>query len=391
MTLSNTSFSNISLSETNNEIELEAKGNYCLAVITSINVIVSIICLLYITLKLLLNKFIKTILCIMAIQNILSSTILTIANTFMIVFNDQSYITCQSIYSSLFVQFRSISTMTALISIIRYVMVSKASNARVIQKNHITFSIFFCALFPYLNGCIKLMIGGKLVHLCMDLPFDDIEELTLLDRFNGSLFFLSLGSGIFFDHKMMVFVKNRNRIEPIQLIPWKLVDSSEKETDMVVPIRATIISTIFMISFCILIPIFRVLDNFWYITICIALCSITPLPLTVIFSIKKTNAEKKVVQPPQGLQFHNENFEKGISFPLQFHGDFEMVEENVDTERLNELSAIVHVQNNPETPSQDEHDEEAKEIMSKAAKVSSMSNCQNSMKLNVQSLTEINC
>ena len=266
MTLSNTSFSNISLSETNNEIELEAKGNYCLAVITSINVIVSIVCLLYITLKLLLNKFIKTI---MAIQNILSSTILTIANTYMIVFNDQSYITCQSIYSSLFVQFRSISTMTALISIIRYVMVSKASNARVIQKNHITFSIFFCTLFPYLNACIKLMIGGKLVHLCMDLPFDDIEELTLLDRFNGSLFFLSLRSGIFFDHKMMVFVKNRNRIEPIQLIPWKLVDSSEKETDMVVPIRATIISTIFMISFCILIPIFRVLDNFWYITICI--------------------------------------------------------------------------------------------------------------------------
>ena len=133
MTLSNTSFSNISLSETNNEIELEAKGNYCLAVITSINVIVSIICLLYITLKLLLNKFIKTILCIMAIQNILSSTILTIANTFMIVFNDQSYITCQSIYSSLFVQFRSISTMTALISIIRYAMASKASNARLLK------------------------------------------------------------------------------------------------------------------------------------------------------------------------------------------------------------------------------------------------------------------
>ena len=133
MALSNTSNFNISLNETNNEIKLEAKGNYCLAVITLINVIVSIICLLYITFKLLLNKFIKAILCIMAIQNILSSTILTIANTFMIVFNDQSYITCQSIYSSLFVQFRSISTMTALISIIRYAMASKASNARLLK------------------------------------------------------------------------------------------------------------------------------------------------------------------------------------------------------------------------------------------------------------------
>ena len=86
-----------------------------------------------------------------------------------------------------------------------------------------------------------------------------------------------------------------------------------------------------------------------------------------------------MVQPPQGLQFHNENFEKGISFPLQFHEDFEMVEENV------------HAQTNPETPSRDEHNEEAMEIKSKAAKVSSLSNCQNSMMLNVQSLTEINC
>ena len=90
MTLSNTLLFNISVNETNSEFELEAKGNYCLAVITSINVIVSIICVLYITMKLSLNKFIKAILCIMAIQNILSSTILTVANTFMIVFNDQS-------------------------------------------------------------------------------------------------------------------------------------------------------------------------------------------------------------------------------------------------------------------------------------------------------------
>ena len=187
MTLSNTSFFNISLNETSSEIKLEAKGNYSLAVITSINVIVSIICLRYITLKMLLNKFIKAILCIMSIQNILSSTILTIANTFMIVFNEQSYVTCQSMYSSLFVQFRSISTMTALISILRYAMASKASNARLLKQNLVTFSIFFCTLFPYLNTCVKFMIGDKLVDLCMDLQFDDIlllnSSLTLLERF----------------------------------------------------------------------------------------------------------------------------------------------------------------------------------------------------------------
>ena len=259
-----------------------------------------------------------------------------------------------------------------------------------LKQNLVTFSILFCTLFPYLNTCIKLMIGDKLVYLCMDLQFDDIEELTLPERFikffNVSLFFVSLGSGIFFDYKMMIFVKNRNRIEPIQLIPWKSVDSSEKETDMVVPIKATIISTIFMISFCILIPIFIGLDNFWWITIYIALCSITPLPLTVIFSIKKTKTDIKVVQPPQGLQFHNEIFEKGISFPLQFHEDFEVVGENVDTEALDDFSVIVHALTNPETHSQDEPNEEAMETKSKA-----LSNCQNSMTLNVQSLSEVDC
>ena len=239
------------------------------------------------------------------------------------------------------------------------------------------------------------MIGhDKLVYLCMDLQFDDIEELTLLERFikffNASLFFVSLGSGIFFDYKMMVFVKNRNKIEPIQLIPWKSVDSmcsSEKETDMIVPIKATIISTIFMVSFCILIPIFMVLDNFWWITIYIALCSITPLPLTVIFSIKKPKTDIKVVQPPQGLQFHNENFVKGISFPLQFHEDFEVVGENVDA--LNDFSVIGHL-TNLETYSQDESYEEAMEPKSQSSKISPLSNCQNSITLNVENLTEIN-
>ena len=243
------------------------------------------------------------------------------------------------------------------------------------------------------------MIGDKLMDLCMDLQFDDIllsnSSLTLLERFikffNVSLFFVSLGSGILFDYKMIVFVKNRNRIEPIQLIPWKSVDSSEKETDMIVPIKATIISTIFMISFCILIPIFMGLDDFWWITIYIALCSITPLPLTVIFSIKKPKTENKVVQPPQGLQFHNEDFRKGISYPLQFHEDFEAVEENFDQERLNELSVIVHALTNPETPSQDEPNGEAMETNSKASKVTSISNFQTSMMLNVPSLTEIDC
>ena len=116
---------NISLNETNDNTQSNERGSYYLAAITSTNVIVSMICLLYSIFKLSINKFIKIILCIMAIQNIFSSTVMTLANILAMALNSQSYMICQSICSSMFVQFRSNSIMTALISILRYVMFSK--------------------------------------------------------------------------------------------------------------------------------------------------------------------------------------------------------------------------------------------------------------------------
>ena len=92
----NTPFGKIIFLNETNEKEMESNltESYCLAVITSSNVIVSVFCLLYIILKLSLNKFIKRILSIMAIQNIICSTIITISTAVMINLNDQSFWTC---------------------------------------------------------------------------------------------------------------------------------------------------------------------------------------------------------------------------------------------------------------------------------------------------------
>ena len=98
-----------------------------------------------------------------------------------------------------------------------------------------------------------------------------------------------------------------------------------------------------------------------------------------------------MVQPPQGLQFHNENFVKGVSFPLKFHEDFEVVGENVDEESLEDFSVIGHALTNLETHSQNEFYEEAMETKAKSSNISPLSNCQNSITINVESLTEINC
>ena len=100
MVMFNTPFGRIFLNETNDEKMVSNSTEfYYLAAITSSNVIISVFCLLYITLKLSLNKFIKGILSIMAIQNIICCTIMTISTAVMINLNDQSFWTCQRFVS----------------------------------------------------------------------------------------------------------------------------------------------------------------------------------------------------------------------------------------------------------------------------------------------------
>ena len=54
---------------------------------------------------------------------------------------------------------------------------------------------------------------------------------------------------------------------------------------------------------------------------------ILPLPFLLIFTIKQKETKKSLVQPPQALQFHNEDLGKGISYPLQFHENFDTIQE----------------------------------------------------------------
>ena len=54
---------------------------------------------------------------------------------------------------------------------------------------------------------------------------------------------------------------------------------------------------------------------------------ILPLPFLLIFTIKQKETKKSVVQPPRALQFHNEDLSNsGISYPLQFHENFDTIQ-----------------------------------------------------------------
>ena len=99
------------------DIFVDFSGNYCLVATSFMNLIISLLCLFFIIQRLSLNKFIKGILCVMAIQNLVNSTVVIIVNTIMIVYKHKHFITCLTITQTMFLLSRSYSIMTPLISI----------------------------------------------------------------------------------------------------------------------------------------------------------------------------------------------------------------------------------------------------------------------------------
>ena len=153
---------------------------------------------------------------------------------------------------------------------------------------------------------------------------------------NNILHLLSFGSGIFFDVKMVKFMKNQNKTQPTELIPWKSVDSNKAQKDMEVPVRATIATAILTTMFLVLLVIYLSFNYFWELLIACNFSFIIPLPLILFFTIRHKKEEKNNSQPPTKLQFHNENFKRGISHPLQFHEDFDESLENSVEDTSNE-------------------------------------------------------
>ena len=116
----------------NNTIIFEPSpsGSYTLLTATSSHVIVSAICLIFMIRKLTLNKFIKISLCIMAIQNVIGSLLMTCSNISMLVYHQKSLLSCLFLTQPIIITNRSNWTFIAVISTLRYLMAWKASQTR---------------------------------------------------------------------------------------------------------------------------------------------------------------------------------------------------------------------------------------------------------------------
>ena len=156
-------------------------------------------------------------------------------------------------------------------------MAWRASKTKLVKSKYLISAIIFAAMVPYLTILGNNMIrdnmklsknqyieSGNLVAQCLGVKATmKMNKVHVLVNVAQRVIFV--GTGLFFDFKMLIFVRNRNKIEPIQLVPWKSTNPGltlEKEKDdITVPLRASCVSTASLIFFGILVPVYVVLVN----------------------------------------------------------------------------------------------------------------------------------
>ena len=114
-----------------------------------------------------------------------------------------------------------------------------------------------------------------------------------------------------------MFVKDQNKIQPAQLVPWISMNQKDNNDDQNVPLRATVISTMSLIVPSIVLPITIIFDiNFWLVSTFVVLMGSIFLPLLLLFIIKRKKKNKTPVQfnqPLKKLHFHDDTIGKSKS------------------------------------------------------------------------------
>ena len=156
-------------------------------------------------------------------------------------------------------------------------MAWKASKTKLVKSKYLISAIIFAAMVPYLtifgNNMIRdnmklsknqYIESGNLVAQCLGVNATmKMNKVHVLVNVAQRVIFV--GTGLFFDIKMLIFVRNRKKIEPIQLVPWKCTNQrltlDKEKDDITVPLRASFVSTASLVFFAILAPIYVVLVN----------------------------------------------------------------------------------------------------------------------------------
>ena len=113
-------FNNLTSNITIDSDQSTGNGSKLFMAVTTLGVVVSFVSLLYIRLKLVLNKFIKAILFIIALNHTVCFSIMTIANAIMFANNNRTELTCRLLLIPGVTICRTTVTFTTLLSVLRY-------------------------------------------------------------------------------------------------------------------------------------------------------------------------------------------------------------------------------------------------------------------------------
>ena len=97
----------------------------------------------------------------------------------------------------------------------------------------------------------------------------------------------------FFWLQMLVFVKNRNKTEPLELVPWKSTNNlNQGNEDFQAPLKATTITVVFLLLFCVFFIVIFISDELWHsLTAMVIVIGITS-PIDLYSETKRTKEIK---------------------------------------------------------------------------------------------------
>ena len=267
-----------------------------------------------------LNHTMKIALIILCVHNAIGFTVVSIV--FGISFQEMDEVTCLLIG----VIIKSTSNITiehlALVSFIRYHLSATTAKNENANTTLIFGLVFVDYIVEYALSTLGLVWGTTGFMLtCLDnarLEGDSPWFLVLVSL----KAVLILGTGLFYDYQLIVFLRKQNQVSKngpgeSRLVPWK---TNSKEYDFVVPVSASIVSLIVIVVVMVIMMCVGSLDYHSLTLIGVVLTN-----LIVIIQIALTIRAAKLKNPPpptieRKLNFHNEEDEGDFDYPQEvFH------------------------------------------------------------------------
>ena len=307
---------------------------------TTAGLLASTFCLLYIYLWLKINVCIKAIFYFIASQNLLGMLITLINILWIQITEDQNMTKCSILmYIPTFVASCDAVLMT-LISIFRYYMTWKASKTKIAKSKYLITGIIMAITFHY-SFMLAISIAQRHFNWFSEIEWCANQNAQYIKSQLAHILYFAeilavLGTGLFADLSLYKLIKKRNSQNGGKnLVPWRI--SAQADHNLGVPVRATLFTSLTMISAFVVIPIafsptyfgkFSIwinisVGNFW---------TAIQLPILLMFTISH---QKMVymVQPPKGLQFHEEGNQKELKNEPSRSSEKETSDDGNDVER----------------------------------------------------------